>query len=365
MGLLVGLAAVELTMRAAGVEPTRRFAKRYLLDNRSSPAVPYHCYPSNPSGELRRLPVDVGEGWELFDSHVQKCELPLTRLGETPWCMDYRISSQGLRDRVYGPRPPSGIQRVVCVGDSFVFGVGVPPELTMVHGLEQQLSLPVEVVNAGRPGMNFDKEMAAVPELLRELGASRLIMVFIANDVSFGAELSRKELEVYDLISIRDAHLSEDYLRHHWLRRSRLFNWISARRQLARIGRETIDWYNRCYDPRYNGDNLRVLQQQFAEIAGLANCRSVLVLYPLLEGLENRYPLDAVHARVSEMAREVGLPVFDLAPSFAGQSTADMWVHPCDHHPNGRAHAIAAAAIAAWLQSNDGELLQLSNDNHP
>jgi len=65
------------------------------------------------------------------------------------------------------------------------------------------------------------------------------------------------------------------------------------------------------------------------------------------------------------MAREVGLPVLDLAEAFAGQTTAEMWVHSCDHHPNGRAHAIASAAISNWLQSNDSELLQLSVDGKP
>lgn len=235
----------------------------------------------------------------------------------------------------------------------------------MVRGLERKLGNSVEVVNAGRPGMNFAKETAIVPELLRELGTSRLIIVFIANDVSFGTALSRKELEIFDLISIRDTYLSEDHPHQHWLGRSQLFNWISARRRLAQIGRETIDWYNRCYDPRYNADNLRVLQQQFAAVAGLPDCRPVLVLYPLLEGLERDYPLKEVHARVSEMARSVGLPVLDLAPAFMGQRTAEMWVHSCDHHPNGRAHAIAASAIADWLQSNDGELLQLSGDGQP
>jgi len=29
------------------------------------------------------------------------------------------------------------------------------------------------------------------------------------------------------------------------------------------------------------------------------------------------------------------------APAFAGQSTKELWVHPCDHHPNGRPQAIA------------------------
>jgi hypothetical protein len=55
------------------------------------------------------------------------------------------------------------------------------------------------------------------------------------------------------------------------------------------------------------------------------------------------------------MAEGAGLRVLDLAPTFAGRPTASLWVHPCDHHPNGGAHAIAARAIAAWLEHDAPE----------
>ena len=50
------------------------------------------------------------------------------------------------------------------------------------------------------------------------------------------------------------------------------------------------------------------------------------------------------------MARAAGLPVLDLAPAFVGQSAAKLWVHPCDHHPDSRAQAIAGNAIGEWLE---------------
>ena len=46
----------------------------------------------------------------------------------------------------------------------------------------------------------------------------------------------------------------------------------------------------------------------------------------------------------------------DLAPVFAGRDTASLWVHSVDHHPNGKAHGLAAGAIAEWLRTIPGFL---------
>ena len=78
----------------------------------------------------------------------------------------------------------------------------------------------------------------------------------------------------------------------------------------------------------------------------------MLVLYPLMFGFEGGYPLQFVHDRVREMAEAEGLAVLDVAPVFDGQSTRDLQVHPVDHHPNGRAHGLAARALAEWLRSD-------------
>ena len=44
------------------------------------------------------------------------------------------------------------------------------------------------------------------------------------------------------------------------------------------------------------------------------------------------------------------MPVLDLAPFFEGRKTSALQVHPADHHPNGKAHRIAAEAIVGWLR---------------
>ncbi len=81
--------------------------------------------------------------------------------------VEQRVSSQGVRDRVYGPKAPDEY-RILMLGDSFTFGHTVPEEETIPKQLERLLAsegLPkrVSVINAGL--------LAAGP--LQELGMLR------------------------------------------------------------------------------------------------------------------------------------------------------------------------------------------------
>src|SRR6202521_5424036 len=67
---------------------------------------------------------------------------------------DVAINSQGLRDKEYTLRKPSGTYRVMMLGDSTTFGWGVPVDATVAKILEQKLNAAdlgrsFEVVNAG------------------------------------------------------------------------------------------------------------------------------------------------------------------------------------------------------------------------
>lgn len=121
---------------------------------------------------------------------------------------------------------------------------------------------------------------------------------------------------------------------------------------MEKIKQETIQWYLDSYDPRFNQENLRLFQETIRTIPKIPGCRSVFVMYPLMEGFESNYPLQTIHDQVKAMAEEAGLPVLDLTSAFAGQKTSELWVHPTDHHPNGKANAIVARAIIEWLRKD-------------
>src|SRR5688572_19791079 len=176
-GLGTGLAIAELVVRALDLEPHRLRGKRYLV---ASDALSYHCYPSNPHGEMSALP-DTSQGrWRLLTSSLT--ELPLTSAGQTPWCVEDRLSDQNLRDRHYDPAA-GGKTRIAMVGDSFVRGEGVPVERGLPRQVETLLGADrYEVANVGFVGAGTGNEVITVGEAMSRLNVSRVLLVFVPND---------------------------------------------------------------------------------------------------------------------------------------------------------------------------------------
>ena len=75
----------------------------------------------------------------------------------------YSMDSLGYRDYDHPLHKPAGTFRILVLGDSFTFGVGVPMEDTYPKVLEKMLnahksSIRYEVINTGVPGYNTDQE---------------------------------------------------------------------------------------------------------------------------------------------------------------------------------------------------------------
>ncbi|MCP4908072.1 MAG: hypothetical protein GY910_24130 [bacterium] len=101
----------------------------------------------------------------------------------------------------------------------------------------------------------------------------------------------------------------------------------------------------------------RKAQKNLLHLRDLARAQGsdfVLVIFPVLYGLQGDYPLAGVVAEIESFARSNDIAVFSLLPDFQGKNEEELWVSTTDQHPNERAHGIAAQAIAAFL-SNRGE----------
>ena len=352
MGLVAGLAIAEATVRVCNLKPQSLRGKTYLQPLTDARAL-YICYSSNPHGEFRPVP-DVGQGdWRLSSCSLPPTPLPLSELKKTPWCVEDRSSDQGLRDRHYDVQPPAEKVRLAIVGDSFVRGEGVPVEGCLPKQLEALLGTNrFEVINAGRAGLGTAEEVGVVQKVAEKLNAQRVLLVFIPNDIHLPPALEQRQELINDLINIRDEHLARHNEKLWCYRYSRLLEYVGSFFQMRQIGQETVKWYLDSYDPAFNDEGLKLLAENFRSLAAQPNCKVALVIYPLMVGLENGYPLAPIHARVRQMAQDAGLPVLDLADAFKGMDTSSLQVHPCDHHPNSRAHAIAAKAIQNWLSTD-------------
>ncbi len=94
-------------------------------------------------------------------------------------------NAHGFRDRPWTPAPPPGVARVVVVGDSYVFGSGVPDAGgTLARSLESALGAlrgggGWEVLNAGYPGWGLLTYFDVARRLVRELRPSVVVIATI------------------------------------------------------------------------------------------------------------------------------------------------------------------------------------------
>ncbi len=97
------------------------------------------------------------------------------------------INSQGLRDHEYTHRKEPGTFRIVGVGDSSLFGWGVPIEDSGLKVLERRLNetsraRKFEVVNFGVPGYNTAMESETFIQKCLEYAPDLVLLNFNTND---------------------------------------------------------------------------------------------------------------------------------------------------------------------------------------
>ena len=166
LGLSLGAIAFTLTLIELYVRhgtPTGEGAA-FFAEAPSDLNVPYVL---SPGADVR------------FEGHYVK--IPATQV---------RISEQGLReDRTYAIPKPTSTQRVLVLGDSFVFGSGVELEDTFVKRWERTLA-HIEIINFGVPGYTSTHAV----ELLAKRGLTFQpdAVVLIISDNDFYSEGSQR-----------------------------------------------------------------------------------------------------------------------------------------------------------------------------
>ena len=98
------------------------------------------------------------------------------------------INSVGIRDSEYPPRAPSGVYRILALGDSQTFGNGLKLEDTWPKQLESELNqsnlnLRFEVVNSGLPGSDTWQHEIMLERMIKNYHPDSVVLAFYVNDV--------------------------------------------------------------------------------------------------------------------------------------------------------------------------------------
>lgn len=274
---------------------------------------------------------------------------PCISYGNTSWKMvalyDGEKNSVGLRERELSEFKPPGFYRVLFVGDSVTFGLGIPREETFVKRVEQSLDararkegLRFETINGGWPGFNTRQEF----EIIRQKGLyyepDLVLMVFFPNDIE----------EVGNVVPYQGVCRMLDPLYENSL----AWTWGSRQVHSAAERLGLCESYAAWLHRQYESECMRELEQYLYNSQVWARRygkRFGIVIFPFMEDLR-RYGFTDIHEKVRKVAAAHGIPCLDLLPAFAGLEDAPMQLSPAfDHHPSARAHAVAAGPIEGFI----------------
>ncbi|MFN0242834.1 MAG: SGNH/GDSL hydrolase family protein [Planctomycetota bacterium] len=255
--------------------------------------------------------------------------------------LDYETNAQGFRGAEWTDERTPGTERVLVLGDSFTFGEGVKLEDTfcvrLASLLTKERGRPVEVINCGVSAWSTDSEIAFLEHRGLRTKPDLVLVVYVLNDADYagGLDLWREFRGQYE---------------KDWLKHSYFASYAYSMYARGRVGRRyvedtvrgalsTPEKWQKSFDLLAKGDQL----------SRAAGARFGVCVFPFLFDLSPSHPMKPIHAMIRDACAKNGIPALDLFDTFVGQRDTSLWVHPSDQHPNAKANALAAEAMARFV----------------
>ena len=245
------------------------------------------------------------------------------------------INEWGYRGSGRPPEKPHGQRRIVALGDSFTLGYGVRDDETWPAQLEKELQ--VEVLNFGVADADTRAEVNYLEGYALSFQPDVVLLALFLNDAG------REGTMIF--LDPRKAPLP--HLRRH----SFLANLALSELHRRRVGRRLVDHYRDGFREESPGwRDVRAELRRARDLCRASDIELVLLIYPVLFGLEADCPFAGIHRTIADFARDEGIRCIDLLPALAGRSARDLTVHPADPHPNAATQALVARHVAAELR---------------
>ena len=282
--------------------------------------------------------------------------LGLARLDEaarhTPYAVERRYSAQQFRSPEIGPHRP-GVVRVAVIGDSFTEGMGVKEEDTYARVLHRLLNTGAEaghweVFNCGRRGYDFPA-IHDLFETVLALEPDVVVYGMVLNDAVRSEAFQARQAYLNDWILDRGRMVRDEDDRRLGPLDLRLSAFVRDRVESYRVGRDTTGWYRDMYGPP-NREGWERTQAYLRDMNGKARARGgrfLVASWPLLVGLQGRYPFADVSETIGRFCLSAGIARHDLLSALYGRPDESLWVHPVDHHPNETAHRLVGESLVA------------------
>ncbi len=275
-------------------------------------------------------------------------------------CVEVRMNAFGLRERE-DLRPDNKGEherRVVCIGDSFTFGWGIPVELGWVRLLEGELRREggdVRTVNCGASGaLTVDEYEWGLRTRFGQFEPDLVLVSIYLNDL-----IPSHGLCVLGSQPKQTGWLTLDYYRAATERGpldlDPAADWVGAALAVPREVGEGMGIYgpDKPFEGMWSqGSPQRSLVAMQSWCASHKS-RFGVVLWPFLQGLgpARHYAFEGLHQLVEEFCKAQQIPFLDLLPSLRETRAEELWVTPADMHANPKAQRLVLPAIADFANT--------------
>ncbi len=293
--------------------------------------------------------------------------------GEPEFHFEVSHNALGFRGPEIPAEKPAGKLRVLILGDSLTYGIGVTDDETFSARLAA-LEPRVEVVNTGVNGYGTAQELLVLRDQGLALQPDVVVVAFFWNDVgnNFNRTFPRFELKEGKLVWPEAMVIPADVAtpapkRRAWLRYSYLYRFVSDRlkmvsfrlKLLLHLPLETTDFVGDA-DRESAWQLTAALIREIRDEATSIGARTVVAMIPdqvqvepdvRVVGLE---PADySMQERLRAICSALDVSVLDLLPplreAFAKEGKPLYYAH--DRHLRARGHEIVAGALRAELDA--------------
>jgi lysophospholipase L1-like esterase len=256
------------------------------------------------------------------------------------------INSEGLRDREFSLDKPSGVYRVMMLGDSTTFGWGVKEENTAAKFLERKLNadLPAgydraEVMNTGVGNYDTVQEVTYYETIGWKYHPDLVVLVFFINDPE-PVPIEKKGFLIDRSYLIAFATNRIDGLMRH-----------------AGVRPDWKTYYASLYDDDRPG--FQACKKALVSLAYSTRSHDAKLLVALLPELHqingDSYPFKAAHQKIKDVMAAEKVPVLELIDGLKDHGPEEtLWVTPLDDHPNAKANDLISDELKVWILRNAG-----------
>ena len=309
---------------------------------------------------------------ELFFNFIE----PKSPQGTT-YGVPFNLNDDSLRDKNYIKPKPKDIYRILVLGDSWTWGLGLQLDQTIPKQLETSLSnkfnnITLEVINAAKLGFNTVQQKILFEEVGLSYQPDLVILIYNLNDIEWIPSISGNNSKDNhtNFTPVVEIDKNEDILKWYPNKEFRRFVWNLEQkssfirflvprlgvflRDLGLLNSVEFSWVEKIYQG-YNNLNpgwiaSKTALNNISNICKKNNTQLIVAVYPLLIELDNYKGIQA-HNTIINVWDSLKISCHDLYPIFKNKKPRKFGINHMDGHPNANAHSMVTKELLPLIES--------------